>query len=168
MGKVAARALALILIVLIAVACAPSPTPTPLAPTSTPTPLPPTATPAPVGVVYFFFSTLCSACNAQAPIVEQFYRDNPNIRVVGVPLYATQEAAQAWAQSLGLDFEIREDKNLVNALGPQIRHPLVAFQSASGGTLVKASDGEIAEQALTESFQVFVTGGIVTPIRGVG
>ena len=167
------------LVVLFASACgvaAPAPAPTPIPPTATTaptmTPVPPTAaptaSPVPVGVVYFFFSTMCEYCAAQAPIMEQFHQDNPNIKVVGVPLYASQADAEDFVSRHELTFEVREDRDLVNALGAVSIHPVTAFQSASGGPLVRASNGKILEQTLTESFQSFITGGSVTPTRGGG
>ena len=154
------------LVVLFASACgvpAPAPVPTPIPPTAVPT-----ASPVTVDTVYFFFSTTCPYCQEQTLIMEQFHQDNPNIRVVGVPLYASQEEAQSFASRQGITFEVREDRDLVNALGAVNRHPIVAFQSASGGALVRASDGQISQQTLTESFQTFVAGGSVTPTRGDG
>jgi peroxiredoxin len=161
--------------VLFAGACgalAPAPTPKSIPPTATTaatlTPVSPTATLASRGVVYFFFVTGCAACSQQARIMEQFHQDNPNIMVVGVPVYANQKAAQGFASGYGLTFEVREDIDLVNALGAVTRHPVIAFQSASGGPLTRASDGVISEKTLIESFQSFVSGGSVTVSRGFG
>ncbi len=100
--------------------------------------------------------------------MEQFHQDNPNIRVVGVPLYAGQADAESFAFRHGLTFEVREDRDLGTAPGAVSTHPVIAFQSASGGPLVRASDGGISQQTLTESFQTFATGGSITPRSGSG
>jgi hypothetical protein len=176
--------------VLFAGACgafAPAPTPKSIPPTATTaaptapptattaatlTSVPPTATLAAslasTGIVYFFFERGCAACSQQARIMEQFHQDNPNIMVVGVPLSASQKAAEGFASAYGLTFEVRENRDLVNALGAVNRHPVIAFQSASGGPLVRASDGVIGENPLTDSFRSFVSGRSVTVIRGFG
>ncbi len=99
--------------------------------------------------------------------MEQFHQHNPSIRVVGVPLYASQADAENFASRNGITFKVREDRDLVNVLNA-VRHPVIAFQNTSGGPLVRASDGMISEQTLTESFQSFVTGGSVTIRRGGG
>lgn len=124
-----------------------------------------------MGVVYFFFSTACGYCNSQAAILEKFHQDNPNITVVGAPFYpqiATHELVQDFASRNHLTFQTREDGDLVSALGSLRRHPAIAFQSASGGRLVLASNGVILEEALTKSFQNFISGGSVTPATGPG
>jgi peroxiredoxin len=128
----------------------------------------PTTTPTVAGVVYFFFSTECEYCAAQAPEMEKFHRENPDAQVVGVPLYADQQAAQEFASRYGLTFEVREDKNLVNVLGAVSQHPVIAFQSASGGPLIRASNGVISPEALTDAFRDFVASGNVTTTTGSG
>ncbi len=111
---------------------------------------------------------MCPYCENQAAIIEQFHQDNPNIKVVGVPIYASQADAEDFASRHGLTFQVRKDEDLLNRIGGVSRHPVVAFQSALGGPLVRASDGVIQKQALTESFQSFITGGSVTPTSGGG
>jgi len=147
----------------------PVPSPTRVIPTPTavqPSPTAAKASPTPIAVtrqsdgpaVYFFFSTSCEYCSAQAPDMQSFYRDT-GARVIGVPLHVGQAQAEVFAKRYGLTFEMREDASLVVALGPVTRHPVIAFQSAAGATLVRASDGTISVQALEEKYQGFVKGG---------
>ena len=100
--------------------------------------------------------------------MEQFHRDNPDIRVIGVPLYVDQAGADAFAALHGLTFEMREDKSLVSELGTVTVHPVIAFQSVSGGPLVRASNGVISEQDLETAYQKFIASGTVTTIQSYG
>lgn len=174
-----------------ATATRPSPTPTRIPPTATATKPPPTPTriaPTPIAVqvsptavkasptpavvanlnggtvVYFFFSTSCEYCAAQAPDMQKFF-SGTGARVVGIPLHANQMQSEAFAKKYGLTFEVREDISLVTALGSVTRHPVIAFQGAPGATLVRASDGTISVQALTEKYLAFIKGGGSTPVQ---
>ena len=100
--------------------------------------------------------------------MEEFHRNNPGVEVIGIPLSASQEAAQAFASSNGLTFEVRVDKYLVMSLGEVKIHPIIAYSDVPDGTLVRVSNGVIPEPELTKSLRSLAGGKTIVVEESVG
>ncbi len=103
-----------------------------------------------IATLYFFFSPSgCGYCRDQAPLVEQFQRDHPDIKVIGIPLSGPDETVRKFVSQTGITFEVRRDKEKIARVDVS-RHPAIAIYGTQCDTFRQVSRGEISSQELNK------------------
>lgn len=109
-----------------------------------------------ISTLYFFFSPSgCSYCRAQAPVVERFQRDHPEVKVIGIPLWGSDEAVRKFVSETGITFVVRQDKEKI-AKVDVARHPAIAINSVRCDTFHQISRGSISYEELNEGVSNFL------------
>ena len=100
------------------------------------------------------FGSWCPPCNAEAPDLATFARDNPGVQVVGVAAEDTQSAAEDFMVKYGLTYPlVVDDGSQVSELGIAA-FPTTIFYDAQGGEkerLVGASSLDQFNAALAKA-----------------
>ena len=83
-------------------------------------------------LVVNLFGSWCPPCNAEAPDLGTFAKDNPGAQVVGIACEDTQEAAEDFMTQYGLTYPmVLDDGSLVSEFGITA-YPTTIFFDAAG------------------------------------
>jgi thiol-disulfide isomerase/thioredoxin len=97
-------------------------------------------------VVVNVFGSWCPPCNAEAPDLATFARQNPGAQVVGIAAEDTEEDATEFMQKYGLDYPlVLDDGSLVQEFGI-VAFPTTIFFDAQGDEVDRLVGAAVLDQ----------------------
>lgn len=108
-------------------------------------------------VLLNFWATWCEPCRVEMPILQAIAaRHSNNVRVVAVNLGETPDAVRAWADDLGLTFDLALDQSGRIAALYRLRGQPSTYVLSPAGTITHIYYGPATESALLAALAPFM------------
>lgn len=112
-------------------------------------------------VLVNFWATWCEPCRVEMPGLENVYRDYraKGLHLLAVNLGETRDAAQAWANDLGLTFDILLDETQQTAALYQLRGQPSTYVISPEGVITQIFYGPVSQDSIQAAIAPFFPNG---------